>query len=37
MSKYNTISVSEELGQGGFDADIKDNLHYIKIGATTVG
>lgn len=34
--EYN-VEVSEELKQGGFDFNIGDNYHYIKIGATNVG
>lgn len=34
-NKYNT-SASEELASGGFDFEIADSYHLIKIGATTV-
>lgn len=36
MFKYNT-NASEELKQGGFDFDLGQDFHYIKIGATNVG
>lgn len=35
MYKYN-IKASEELNQGGFDFELVEGYHYIKIGATNV-
>lgn len=35
MYRYN-VKMSEELKQGSFDFPVVDNVHYVKIGATTV-
>lgn len=36
MYKYNT-NASEELKQGGFDFDLDQGYHYVRVGATNVG